>query len=134
MTTQHTNRTPSDTETDRIRDVERRRLRALVDGDVEAARQLHADDFQLITPIGESLSKDKYLGAIATGHIKYLIWEPEEIEVRIYDNAAVIRYQAQLGVIFGGHIVPPSRYWHTDVYEKHEGSWQATWSQATAIK
>jgi Domain of unknown function (DUF4440) len=105
---------------------------------MEVARQLHAPDFapdfQLITPIGDSLSKDEYLGAIAAGHLKYLIWESEAIEVRLYGNAAVIRYQAQLEVIFGGHKVPISRYWHTDTYEQHEGYWLAVWSQATVIK
>jgi uncharacterized protein DUF4440 len=50
---------------DRVRATERDRLRALVDADIAAARQLHADDFQLITPSGDSLSKDDYLGQVA---------------------------------------------------------------------
>jgi len=134
MTAQHTNPTPQNLEADRIRDTERRRIRALVDGDMDVARQLHAPDFQLITPIGDALSRDVYLGAIATGYLKYLVWEPEAIEVRLYGNAAAIRYQAQLEVIFGEHKVPICRYWHTDTYELHEGGWQVVWSQATAIK
>lgn len=134
MSPQHADRTSPDLETDRIRDVERRRLRALVDADMEVARQLHAPDFQLITPIGDALSKDEYLGAIAAGHLKYVIWEPETIEVRLYGNAAAIRYRAQLEVIFSGHKVPLSPYWHTDLYEQHEGYWLVVWSQATAIK
>lgn len=134
MTAPHTNLTLPTFEADRIRDTERRRLRALVAGDMEVARQLHAPDFQLITPIGDALSRDEYLGAIATGYLKYLVWEPEAIEVRLYGNAAAIRYQAQLEVIFGEHKVPISRYWHTDTYELHDGCWLAVWSQATAIK
>ena len=43
-----------------IRVVEHERLRALVEADVEAASRLHADDFQLINPLGGSLSKDEY--------------------------------------------------------------------------
>ena len=41
--------------------------RALVDGDLETARELHAPDFQLITPTGRSLSGEQYLGEIASG-------------------------------------------------------------------
>ncbi|HEV2613552.1 MAG TPA: nuclear transport factor 2 family protein [Gammaproteobacteria bacterium] len=123
-----------DTEVDHLRNIEHKRLRSLVDGDIALAKQLHADNFQLITPIGELLSKEQYLAAIASGYIKYLLWEPETIDVRIYGNAAVIRYQSQLELIFSGHKVPSSRYWHTDVYEKHEGNWQVVWSQATEIK
>ncbi|CDZ35019.1 Hypothetical protein NGAL_HAMBI1145_26250 [Neorhizobium galegae bv. officinalis] len=121
------------TEEDRIRDTERARLSALVSGDVAAAEVYHAADFQLITPIGAVLSRDQYLGAIASGHLKYLTWQPEEIAVRFYGPAAVIRYRARLAVVFGGHHVPLSGYWHTDSYEYRDGRWVAVWSQATAI-
>ncbi|MBN9536314.1 MAG: nuclear transport factor 2 family protein, partial [Alphaproteobacteria bacterium] len=64
-------------EAERLRHIERSRLRALVDADVETAQHLHAPDFQLITPTGRPLSKNEYLGAIAAGHLNYLHWEPE---------------------------------------------------------
>lgn len=134
MIVQNIPSTSSHVEADRIRDTERRRLRALVQGDVEAARQLHAHDFQLITPIGDTLSKEEYLGAIAAGYLRYVSWEPEAIAVRLHGTAAVIRYQALLEVVFGGHKVPMSHYWHTDTYEQRDGVWLAVWSQATAIQ
>ena len=37
-------------EADQIRAIEHKRLRALVEADMEVARKLHAEDFQLITP------------------------------------------------------------------------------------
>lgn len=116
-----------------IRDIERSRLRALVSADIETAQRIHAPDFQLITPIGQALSKEEYLGAIATGYIKYEIWEPEEIIVRIHENCAIIRYRAQLEVNFGGHKVPLNSYWHTDIYEYRNGCWMVVWSQATGV-
>lgn len=116
-----------------IRDIERSRLRALVSADIETAQRLHAPDFQLITPIGQALSKEEYLGAIGTGYIKYEIWEPEEIIVRIHENCAIIRYRAQLEVTFGGHKVPLNSYWHTDIYEYRNGCWMVVWSQATGV-
>ncbi|MDN2700838.1 MULTISPECIES: nuclear transport factor 2 family protein [unclassified Janthinobacterium] len=119
---------------DQLRDIERGRLRALVDGDVALARTLHADDFQLVTPIGSLLSREEYLGAIAAGHMRYLSWEPGEIAVRVHGDAAVLRYQAQLEIHFAGQAVPRARYWHIDSYERRAGRWQAVWSQATAIR
>jgi hypothetical protein len=121
-------------EADLLRETERARLRALVSADIDQARLFHAPDFQLITPIGVALSKEDYLGAVASGQIKYLTWEPAEIAVRLYDGAAIIRYRAQLEVIFGGHHVPLSDYWHTDTYEHRDGRWMVVWSQATAIR
>jgi len=120
-------------EADLIRATERERIRALVEANMEVARQLHADDFQLINPRGQSLSKEQYLGGIASGDLDYLVWEPESIEVRLYDQAAVIRYQSQLEIVVQGQKVPRQRYWHTDSYEKRNGRWQVVWSQATGI-
>lgn len=116
-----------------LRETERARLRALVDGDLERASALHASDFQLITPIGAALSRDQYLGAIASGQIRYVTWDPGEIAVRTYGAAAVIRYRAHLEVVFSGHSVPLSDYWHTDIYEQRDGQWVVVWSQATNI-
>ena len=116
-----------------IRTTERARLRALVAGDMDAAGPLHAPEFQLITPIGMPLSKDEYLGAIRSGQIQYLMWEPGAIAVRQHNDHAVIRYRARLEIVFGGHRVAPADYWHTDTYERRDGRWMVVWSQATAI-
>jgi Domain of unknown function (DUF4440) len=132
MSTYTADQAPSP-EAELIRETERARLRALVEGDIETAGRLHATEFQLITPIGMALSKNDYLGAIASGQIKYLAWEPGPIAVRYHHGHAVIRYRARLEVVFGGHRVAPGDYWHTDTYEHRDGQWVVVWSQATAI-
>jgi len=121
-------------EADLLRATERERLRALVEANMDVARQLHADDFQLISPAGASISKEQYLGGIASGEIDYLVWKPESIDVRLHGQMAIIRYQSQLEIIVGGQKVPLRRYWHTDSYEKRDGRWQVVWSQATEIQ
>lgn len=127
---------PSDpeAEADVIRAIERTRLRSLVEADMDVALSVHADDFQLITPSGGSISKEQYLGATASGEIDYRVWEPGPIDVRVHGSAAVIRYQAQLEIVFGGQQAPLRRYWHIDLYEKRDGRWQVVWSQATQIQ
>jgi hypothetical protein len=122
------------TEADLLRDTERERLRALVGGNMEAARRFHADDFQLINPLGGSLSKEQYLGGIASGEIHYLAWEPEAIDVRLYMSAAVIRYRSELEIVVRGQRISRRPYWHTDLYEKRGGQWQVVWSHATEVK
>ena len=121
-------------EADTLRATERQRVRALVDGDIETARRLHADDFQLINPAGITLSKTEYLGEIASGNLDYLVWEPETMEVRWYGESAVLRYRAQAQAVAAGQKTPLRRFWHTDVYEKRDRRWQAVWSQATLIQ
>jgi hypothetical protein len=125
--------TQSETET--IQATERERLKALVAAKIDVAKKLHADDFQLINPLGEAYSKEQYLNGISSGKLDYLIWEPvTPIEVRLYANCAVIRYQSKLQIVVEGEKLALKRYWHTDSYEKNNGQWQVVWSQATEIK
>lgn len=119
---------------DRLRAIERARLRSLVDADVATARRLHADDFELINPIGGTLSKEQYLRDIASGELDYLEWEPEEIRVRLYGNSAVIRYQAHLRISVKRSAGRAVTFWHTDLYEKRNGQWQIVWAHATQIQ
>jgi hypothetical protein len=122
------------TEEEVLADVERRRLRALVDADLPSADELHADDFQLITPGGDSLSKEDYLGAVASGSIDYLVWEPEAIDARVSGDAACLRYLSTIDIKVDGIPLGSGQYWHTDLYEKRDGRWQVVWSQATRAR
>ena len=121
---------------DQLRAIERTRLRSLVDADMATARRLHADDFELINPGGGTLSKEQYLGDIASGALDYLEWEPGEIRVRLYDKSAVLRYQAHLRISVKGSAGRrgPVTFWHTDLYENRNGQWQIVWSHATQVQ
>ena len=122
----------SEDEADALRQIERERLRALVEADLQRARELHAEEFQLVNPRGETLTKDQYLGGIESGRLDYLLWEPvTQIAVRLHGDVAVIRYRSRLAIVVDGQRVPESQYWHTDSYEKHADQWQIVWSQAT---
>jgi len=121
-------------EVDQIRDIGHQRLRALVEADMDVARKLHAEDFQLITPFGDALSKEEYLGTVESGDIDYVVWKPEAIDVRVSGDMAVLRYSSRIEIVVGGRRIPPGDYWHTDYYEKRNGRWQAVWSQATEMQ
>jgi hypothetical protein len=118
----------------RLRAIERDRLRAFVAAAIDILEPLHADDFQLINPGGRVLTKDEYLGGVASGQITYLDWEPaSEIAVRLYGEAAALRYQSNTTFAVSGETFV-LRNWHIDVYERRDGRWQVVWSQATAIQ
>lgn len=130
------NRTPAHSvQAEVLRATELDRLRALVEGDLDRARELHAEDFQLITPSGQELSRDEYLAGVASGDLNYLAWDAGPIAVRLYaeNTVAVIRYRSELEMMSNGHHVPRQPYWHTDLYEQGDGRWQVIWSHATKI-
>ena len=118
---------------DAIRSLERARLRSLVDVDVATAERLHADDYELVTPGANRMSKADYLGAIASGEINYLVFEPaSEIEVLLLgDAAAAVRYVARIDIRFPGGSDNTLAI-HTDIWARRDGQWQAVWSQATS--
>jgi hypothetical protein len=108
--------------------LERARLRALVERNMPLAWQLHAQDFQLITPSGRSYSRERYLGMIGEGELVYKHWEPGAMQVRMHERMALLRYQATLEMGSA-----PFQCWHIDSYELTDGLWQVVWSQATKI-
>ena len=134
MTERKINESALVTDADAVRKLERSRLQALVERNMELARQLHAVDFQLITPTGHLYLGDQYLDEIESGQLKYMAWDPEEMTVRMHANVAMLRYQARLEVDSGRGQASIFHCWHTDSYELINGLWQVVWSQATAIR
>jgi hypothetical protein len=121
-------------QSEQIRQLERERLRSLVAADLATARRLHAEDFQLINPAGEALSKAEYLGAIESGQLVYRAWEAGEISVRLYGDVAMIRYRdVRFEVDRDGQPVHRGPMYHTNLYERRGGQWQVVWSQASGV-
>lgn len=118
---------------DIIRETEHRRVRALVDADMEVADLLHADDFRLVNPAGIERTKEEYLRNVETGRADYLLWEPGPIDVRVFGDSAVLRYKSTVHIVLGGEDQGTRPHWHIDYYELRDGTWKAVWSQATVV-
>ncbi len=113
-----------------VADLERQRLQALAKADLGTAGPLHADGYWLITPNGSEMTKGDYLSAIASGQLRYTVFEPVSEMAVLGDGAVVVvRYRARISFDDG----PGITCWHTDCYQLRDGTWQAAWSQATAI-
>jgi Domain of unknown function (DUF4440) len=116
--------------------IERERLRVLVEARMQEADALHAPDFALGNPSGEVWSKDQYLGGIASGHINYRRFEAvSKIDVMVDGDLAVLRYRSAIDIAVHGQEPGPLECWHLDCYRRDEvsGSWRVRWSQATFI-
>lgn len=116
-----------------LREAERARLRALVSADVVAARRLHADDFQLVNPLGRVASREQYLDAVAAGVTDYHVWEVDSIAVRVYGAVAALRYSSVVEITVRGERRPPVRAWNTALYERRAGRWQIVWFHVTEL-
>ena len=106
--------------------LERRRTQAIVLRDLPVVEDLHADDYELVTPGGRTLSRAEYLGLFSEVPF-YSAWTVGPVRARIAEAMAVLRYPATL-------CFPSAQameVWHLDVYQRRMGRWQAVWSQAT---
>jgi hypothetical protein len=114
--------------------LERRRLRALVEGDLATAGELHAEDYELVSPGGDRWSKTTYLEAIRSGLVDYLVFEPEsDVQVLDLTEAVALRYVARIDVRSSDGWHDRGRFLHTDIWRRRDGRWQAVWSQATQM-
>lgn len=116
-----------------IRAAETQRLRALVAGDMATAEQLHAQDFQVVNPLGRSLPREEYLRSVASGESDYLTWDAGEIDVRLHGSLAVIRYQSRVELVVRSRKLPAMQAWNTGVYKRRGGRWAIVWFQVTEI-
>jgi Domain of unknown function (DUF4440) len=119
---------------ERLRHVEKKRLQALVDANVAVVGRLIANDYELINPLGEILTRNELLGAVGSGSLDFLSDTiTSHIRVRLHGNAAVLRYRHTISVALAGvgHLTHPA--WTTALYERRHGHWQIVWEQTGAI-
>ena len=119
---------------ERLRQIEQKRVQALVDADVAVAGRLIASDFELVNPLGEVLTRDMLLGGVGSGAVDFLsdtIASP--IRVRAHGRTAVLRYRHTVDIVVAGvgHLTHPA--WTTALYERRRGTWQIVWEQTGAI-
>jgi uncharacterized protein (TIGR02246 family) len=118
---------------DRLRAIEHKRAQALNDADTATARKLMADDFQLINPGGAPQSREELLGAVEAGVLDFLSNDAASpITVRLYGDAAVLRYQRNFDLVIAGTRLT-HKAWSTELYERRHGRWQIVWEQTTAV-
>jgi hypothetical protein len=119
---------------ERLRRLEKLRLQALVDADVAVAGRAAADDFELINPLGEVLTRNDLLGGLSSGALDFLSdTVTSQIRVRMHGTTAVLRYRhtIDIAVVPIGRLTHPA--WSTALYERRRGSWQIVWEQTGAI-
>jgi len=112
-----------------FRALELRRTRALVERDMKVLEDLHAPEYELVTPAGNVFSRKRYLDTIEREPF-YSGWHTGEMAVRITPEMAAVRYRATIQFPSGREVL----CWHTDMYELRSGRWQAVWSQATELR
>jgi ketosteroid isomerase-like protein len=97
---------------------------AELDGDVEALRELLADDFVGVGPVGFTLTKEQWLHRYESGGLKYTSYTVEDLQPRVYGDAAVVvGVMKQDGTVEGRPV--PGQFRATYIYVNQDGTWRA---------
>ena len=90
------------------------------------------DDYVLITPTGSIKSKRDVIRELATPGMKMDAFEPFDVQVRIYGEAAIITGRMRQRFLLGGiRYANDLRY--TDVYVKRKGRWQVVSAHTSTV-
>lgn len=123
---------PSDRDTAELQALEKAWNDAIVRKDVAFPRELLADDFVFISPAGQVVRKDGLIAMVASPETIVHPLLTEEVEVRVYGDAAVMtgRFK-QEGTHRGRPLTANLRY--TDAYVRRAGRWIAVTAHAVVI-
>jgi len=112
--------------------LERERAQATVKGDLAFLDRTTSDDYTGINEVGELRTKAELLDGFKAGSIKFVSNDVEDLNVRIYGNAAVVTGRAISKELYQGTDFG-AEYRFTRVYVKREGNWQSVAYQSTRI-
>lgn len=97
---------------------------AVLHKDIEALDRILAEDYIVITELGEVVDKRRVLDENRSPNLAFTDIENDEVRVRIFGDAAVVTGRLRVKGRAGGKpFSGPSRY--TDVYVKRSGRWVA---------
>lgn len=110
-----------------IKQLEKRRYDLMIKKDMAGLRELLADDLVYTHSSGVTENKEQYIQGIMSGKSVYYAVEPEETQVRLYGNTAILNGIARIDTELNGQKTT-LRLRYTDVYVKRNGKWQfVTW-------
>ena len=99
------------------------RIRALLDGDIEALSAVVADDMLFIGPTGSTMTRDDVALAITQGTMQFLRMDCADVSTVLYGNTGVLRYAADSETRVDS-VVHVSRTRSTTVYVYRNDAWQ----------
>lgn len=110
-----------------FRQLEKRRYDLMIKKDLAGLRELLADDMRYTHSSGVTETREQFLDGLASGKSVYYAVRPEEMQVRLYGNTAILNGIALFDTEVNGQKTT-LRLKYTDAYVKRNGKWQfVTW-------
>ena len=106
-----------------IRQVDHERIQAQIGADAAALDRIYADDFIGIGPSGTARTKTQVLADFTSGDLKFQSITTDDVQVRVYGNAAVETGRSTMIGQDKGKTVPRDNRF-TRVWINQQGRWR----------
>ena len=106
-----------------IRKLDQERIQAQIHADAAALDRLYADDFIGVGPSGTVRTKPQVMSDFTSGTLKFESITTDEVQVRVYGNAAVETGVSTMKGEDNGKTVPQDTRF-TRVWIKQQGKWR----------
>jgi ketosteroid isomerase-like protein len=112
--------------------LEKETVHAILNGNTAFFNRVYSDDFLASTPSGQILDKSTYIKAVQQAPVKYTVFLATDINVRIYEDTAVVTSMWTSHGVLEGRAV--DRQWRvTHVYVTTSQGWRAVLSHETLL-
>ena len=109
------------------------RTEALRRGDPAALERIYADDYTLVTSLGQVRTKAEQINELRSGQLRYPTIEILDRQIRMYGDVAVVLSRQKNSIMQASQpIVGEERI--TRIYKQIDGSWRVIATHATSIR
>jgi ketosteroid isomerase-like protein len=106
-----------------IRKLDNERIQAQIHADAVALERIYADDFIGVGPSGAVRTKPQVIADFTSGDLKFQSITTDDVQVRVYGNAAVETGNSTMNGQDKGNAVPHDTRF-TRVWVKQQGRWR----------
>jgi ketosteroid isomerase-like protein len=106
-----------------IRKLDNERIQAQIHADAVALERIYADDFIGVGPSGTVRTKPQVISDFTSGDLRFQSITTEDVQVRVYGNAAVETGRSTMNGQDKGKSVPRDTRF-TRVWVKQQGHWR----------
>ena len=109
------------------------RNEALRRGDPAPLERIYADDYTLVTSLGQVRTKADQINELRSGQLRYPTIEILDRQIRMYGDVAVVLSRQKNSIAQGSQqIVGDERV--TRIYKQIDGAWRVIATHATSIR
>lgn len=114
--------------------VDDQRNDALRRGDPAPLRDIYADDYTLVTGLGQVRTKTDQIADLTSGRLQYKDFVVKERTVRLYGDVAIVLSRQSATILMDGKPIIGGDERITRVYKLMNGKWRVISTHATSIK